>query len=88
MLCFMSYCRLDMYGRSYQYLIMATYSSHWWTLTNDTDCTEEEILTALECAILVDLLPLSTSGDITISGLVSFTIFTFFDITLSYNWEE
>lgn len=71
-----------MYGRSYQYLIMATYSSNWWNTTNDIDCTEEELLTALECTVLVDLLPLSTSGDITISGLVRHYLFLVISIFL------
>lgn len=60
-----------MYGRAYQWLIMATYSTEWWNVTQDSECTVEEISTALEGAILVDLLPLSTSGDITVAGIVS-----------------
>ncbi|XP_004534372.1 gamma-aminobutyric acid type B receptor subunit 2 isoform X2 [Ceratitis capitata] len=63
--------RLEMYGRAYQWLIMATYSTEWWNATLDTDCTVEEISTALEGTILVDLLPLSTSGDITIAGITA-----------------
>jgi len=60
-----------MYGRAYQWLIMATYSTDWWNVTQDSECSVEEIATALEGAILVDLLPLSTSGDITVAGIVS-----------------
>lgn len=63
--------RLEMFGRSYQWLVMGTYNIEWWLRVNETDCTQEEIKTALESAILTDLLPLSTSGDITISGIVS-----------------
>lgn len=59
-----------MYGRAYQWLIMGTYSSEWWN-TTDTECTVEDITLALEGTIMVDLLPLSTSGDITIAGIVS-----------------
>lgn len=62
-----------MYGRAYQWIIMGTYSTDWWNAT--TDCTLDEITTALEATIMTDLLPLSTSGDITISGIVS-TIYT------------
>uniref|UniRef100_A0A182T5L0 Gamma-aminobutyric acid type B receptor subunit 2 n=1 Tax=Anopheles maculatus TaxID=74869 RepID=A0A182T5L0_9DIPT len=61
--------KLDMFGRSYQWLVMGTYGNEWWA-ENDTDCTVEHVSTALESTILVDLLPLSTSGDITISGIV------------------
>ncbi|XP_053947316.1 gamma-aminobutyric acid type B receptor subunit 2 isoform X1 [Anastrepha ludens] len=61
--------RLEMFGRAYQWLIMATYSTEWWNATLDTECTVDEISIALEGTILVDLLPLSTSGDITIAGI-------------------
>ncbi|XP_017007597.2 gamma-aminobutyric acid type B receptor subunit 2 isoform X2 [Drosophila takahashii] len=63
--------KLDMYGRAYQWLIMATYSTDWWNVTQDSECSVEEIATALEGAILVDLLPLSTSGDITVAGITA-----------------
>ncbi|EDW43090.1 GM23697 [Drosophila sechellia] len=63
--------KLDMYGRAYQWLIMATYSTDWWNVTQDSECSVEEIAIALEGAILVDLLPLSTSGDITVAGITA-----------------
>ncbi|XP_017141898.1 gamma-aminobutyric acid type B receptor subunit 2 isoform X1 [Drosophila miranda] len=63
--------KLEMYGRAYQWLIMATYSTDWWNVTQDSECSVEEIATALEGAILVDLLPLSTSGDITVAGITA-----------------
>ncbi|EDV45164.1 gamma-aminobutyric acid type B receptor subunit 2 isoform X1 [Drosophila erecta] len=63
--------KLDMYGRAYQWLIMATYSADWWNVTQDSECSVEDIATALEGAILVDLLPLSTSGDITVAGITA-----------------
>lgn len=63
--------RLEMYGRSYQWLIMGTYSQDWWN--KSADCTKEELQKALDVTILTDLLPLSTSGDITIAGIVSLT---------------
>lgn len=61
--------KLEMYGRSYQWLIMATYSTDWWTF-NDTDCTPDQIMKAMDAAIMTDLLPLSTTGDITVAGIV------------------
>jgi hypothetical protein len=39
-------------------------------------CTSEELLEALDGCILTDLLPLSTSGEITVSGIVSTAINT------------
>lgn len=63
--------RLEMYGRSYQWLIMGTYSINWWMKNDTHDCTPAELQKALEATILTDLLPLSTTGDITIAGIVS-----------------
>ena len=60
---------LDMYGRSYQWLIMGTYSGDWWNQTV-LNCTQEELMKTLDATIMTDLLPLSTSGDITVSGIV------------------
>ncbi|XP_055525482.1 gamma-aminobutyric acid type B receptor subunit 2 isoform X2 [Wyeomyia smithii] len=60
--------KLEMYGRSYQWLIMGTYTNEWWA-ENDTDCLVDQVRTALESSMLVDLLPLSTSKHVTISGI-------------------
>lgn len=62
--------RLEMYGRSYQWLIMGTYSRNWWNSTYDTECSPDDLQKALDATILTDLLPLSTTGDITVSGIV------------------
>lgn len=67
--------RLEMYGRSYQWLIMGTYSQKWWQKNDTIDCTPEELRKALDATILTDLLPLSTTGDITIAGIVRMSIF-------------
>lgn len=61
--------RLEMYGRSYQWLIMGAYSTNWWNSSGN--CTQDELKIALESTILVDLLPLSTTKEITVSGIVS-----------------
>lgn len=74
--------RLDMYGRAYQWLIMATYTTDWWNVTLDSECSVEEIAVALEGAILVDLLPLSTSGDITVAGIVSSILIALFQFLI------
>ncbi|XP_050310486.1 gamma-aminobutyric acid type B receptor subunit 2 isoform X2 [Anthonomus grandis grandis] len=64
--------RLDMYGRKYQWLIMGTYRFEWWKkFDEDVNCTLDELETSLEQTILTDLLPLSTSGEITISGITA-----------------
>lgn len=61
-----------MYGRKYQWIIMGTYTYEWWKEeVPDSNCTMENLEDALQQTILTDLLPLSTSGEITISGIVS-----------------
>lgn len=67
--------RVGMVGRKYQWLIMGTYSEKWW-LDESAPCSPEQLLAALEGCILTDLLPLATSGEITVSGIVS--IITYF----------
>lgn len=62
--------RQDIFGRAYVWLIMGSYSQLWWNHT-DLDCSIEQIEVALESVIIAELLPLSTSGDITVSGIVS-----------------
>lgn len=62
--------RFGMYGRKYQWVIMGTYTEEWW-LRPGGGCAPSELTEALEGAILTDLLPLSTSEQITISGIVS-----------------
>ncbi|XP_017778907.1 PREDICTED: gamma-aminobutyric acid type B receptor subunit 2 [Nicrophorus vespilloides] len=72
--------KLEMYGRRYQWVIMGTYSSDWWTKVEpDSNCTTEELQSALEQTILTDLLPLSTSGEITISGITADEYLTEYD---------
>lgn len=64
--------RLEIYGRKYQWLIMGTYNLEWWTLGDpENNCTAQDLERALEQTILTDLLPLATSGEITVSGIVS-----------------
>ncbi|CAG9861204.1 unnamed protein product [Phyllotreta striolata] len=64
--------KLKMYGKKYQWIIMGTYTFDWWhKLDPEFNCTQEELQSALEQTILTDLLPLSTSGEITISGITA-----------------
>ncbi|XP_019875177.2 gamma-aminobutyric acid type B receptor subunit 2 isoform X2 [Aethina tumida] len=64
--------KLEMYGKKYQWIVMGTYTTDWWKKFDvDFNCTLEELETALEQTILTDLLPLSTSGEITISGITA-----------------
>ncbi|ODM88676.1 Gamma-aminobutyric acid type B receptor subunit 1 [Orchesella cincta] len=60
--------RENLYGKKYQWLIVAAYIPTWWRKQDDVNCTVEEVETALKGALLMDLLPLSSSSDITISA--------------------
>ncbi|CAG7785369.1 unnamed protein product [Allacma fusca] len=59
--------REKLFGKKYQWLIVGTYSRQWWR-KEDVNCSLREIEAALKGAILMDLLPLSTSQEITVSG--------------------
>ncbi|KAE8743433.1 hypothetical protein FOCC_FOCC010969 [Frankliniella occidentalis] len=64
--------KVGMFGRKYQWLIMGAYTVDWWKETDEAlECAQEDLRTSLEGCILTDLLPLSTSGEITVSGIVS-----------------
>lgn len=64
--------KLEMFGRKYQWIVMGTYRPEWWKkLDPDFNCTVDELETALQQTILTDLLPLSTSGEITVSGITA-----------------
>ncbi|CAH0549470.1 unnamed protein product [Brassicogethes aeneus] len=64
--------KLEMYGKKYQWIIMGTFTFEWWKKMDvDFNCTLEELELALQQTILTDLLPLSTSGEITISGITA-----------------
>ncbi|XP_045526687.1 gamma-aminobutyric acid type B receptor subunit 2 isoform X1 [Pieris brassicae] len=61
--------KLEMYGRAYTWLLLGTYSHRWWQ--RKAPCPQEELTTALDTAILTDLLPLSTTGQTTVSGITA-----------------
>lgn len=63
---------MGMYGRKYQWIIVAMYRERWWEAPQqDVTCDPSQMTEAIEGYIGTDLLPLSTSENITVSGLVS-----------------
>ncbi|CAB3232884.1 unnamed protein product [Arctia plantaginis] len=60
---------LDMYGRAYTWLLLGTYSNNWWH--RRAPCSRKNLTAALDTTILTDLLPLSTTGDSTVSGITA-----------------
>ncbi len=63
-----------MYGRKFQWLIVGgMYAENWWRLRgeppNTVNCTRRQMARAVSGAIVMDMLPLSSDEDITISKL-------------------
>nr|XP_014288756.2 gamma-aminobutyric acid type B receptor subunit 2 [Halyomorpha halys] len=58
--------KVGMTGRKYQWLIMGTYGTQWWL--EPAPCPTHTLAQALDGVMLTDLLPLATSGEITVSG--------------------
>lgn len=61
------------FGRKYQW-ILGAYNDRWWKSVfregHTLECTESELLDALDGYISIDVLPLSSSKEITASGMV------------------
>ncbi|XP_054708523.1 gamma-aminobutyric acid type B receptor subunit 2-like [Uloborus diversus] len=63
---------LKMYGRKYQWIIVGMFRERWWEIrSGNTSCTPWELTQAMEGYIATDILPLSSSENITVSGLTA-----------------
>jgi len=63
--------RINLYGERYQWIIAGPRQERWWREEDPSvNCTQAQILAALEGAFVVDVLPLTSSKQVTISGLV------------------
>ena len=59
-------------GKKFQWLIVGMYQDRWWEKNvDDTTCTAAEIQKALIGTMVLDILPLASNEDITISRRVS-----------------
>jgi len=59
------------FGRKYQWIIAGEYKERWWETVDSTlECNRKELLQALDGYIATDVLPLSSSQEITASGMV------------------
>lgn len=67
--------RLQFIGKEIQrvWFISGFYADNWWKV-NDTNCTVQELETALEGIIITDIVNLRTDNVRTISGMVSIRI--------------
>ena len=62
-----------MTGARYVWLLPDDYTHDWWRVDDSsplTSCSNSRMRAALQGHITTDLLPLSTSADTTISGMV------------------
>ena len=61
-----------MFGRKFQWLIVGMYDEDWWSVDRGSpvNCTQTEMASAVKGVILMEMLPLSSDEDITISKLV------------------
>ena len=58
-------------GKKFQWLIVGMYQKNWWEKgANETSCTAAEIQSALLGTMVMDILPLASNEDITISRRV------------------
>ena len=61
-----------MVGAKYVWVLMGDYSDTWWKVHDSAiSCDESHFLRGLEGYIATDILPITTSKDITISDMVS-----------------
>lgn len=78
-----------MYGRKYQWIIVGMYRDQWWEEREgeiNKTCSHRELMEAMEGHFATDVLPLSSSENITVSGLVSITYFLF--LFLNIWWDK
>ena len=63
--------RRKMDGKKFQWLIVGMYEEKWWEKgSEETECTAAEIQHALVGTMVLDILPLASNEDITISRRV------------------
>lgn len=73
---FCAVSRINLYGGRYQWILAGPRQERWWMSQGEdqrdptVNCTSYEILAALEGAFVIDVLPLTSSKQVTISGLV------------------
>ncbi|XP_071956737.1 gamma-aminobutyric acid type B receptor subunit 2-like [Antedon mediterranea] len=57
--------------RNYVWILPGWYSDKWWRPTKQIQCTEQEMIKTINGYIATDILPLSSSPELTISGLTA-----------------
>ncbi|XP_077978832.1 gamma-aminobutyric acid type B receptor subunit 2-like [Glandiceps talaboti] len=62
----------NMYGKKYAWILPGWYHTNWWNSTSlPDDCAIDDIYEASNGYLATDIIPLSKSGDATISGLTA-----------------
>ncbi|XP_022239324.1 gamma-aminobutyric acid type B receptor subunit 2-like, partial [Limulus polyphemus] len=64
--------KTGLYGRKYQWIIVGIYDNGWWQKhANNLTCSQSHLKEAIKGYLATDILPLSSTNDITVSGLTS-----------------
>lgn len=65
----------ELYGEHYVWLLPGYFPDRWWrNLPNDSDCTADQLEKVIMGYIATEILPISSSEDVSISGFVSIWI--------------
>ena len=54
----------------YAWILYGWYSEEWWRLSNDVNCSEDELAAVLERALVVQQYPIADTSDGAVGGLV------------------
>ncbi|XP_022238713.1 gamma-aminobutyric acid type B receptor subunit 2-like, partial [Limulus polyphemus] len=64
--------KTGLYGRKYQWIIVGMYDNEWWKKHLDNlTCSQLQLREAMEGYLATDILSLSSTNDITVSGLTT-----------------
>ncbi|XP_022235584.1 gamma-aminobutyric acid type B receptor subunit 2-like [Limulus polyphemus] len=64
--------KVGLYGKKYQWIIVGMYDYDWWKKHSDNlTCNQSQLGEAMEGYLATDILSLSSTEDITVSGLTS-----------------
>ncbi|XP_076340715.1 gamma-aminobutyric acid type B receptor subunit 2-like [Tachypleus tridentatus] len=64
--------KMGLYGRKYQWIIVGMYDDSWWLkYGKNLTCNQSHLKEAIKGYIAIDILPLSSTNNITVSGLTS-----------------
>ncbi|XP_033752065.1 LOW QUALITY PROTEIN: gamma-aminobutyric acid type B receptor subunit 2-like [Pecten maximus] len=85
---FCSARKRGMYGQKYQWIIMGDYPPNWWRSNHTDDCSNKEMEVAIEGYLSSEVLPLSSSDEVTISGLTAYEYFQLYNTSRGLEFSK